>query len=143
MSKFIIVENQYNQGAGIVTGVAATTKNSFDTTVSLIENVLSDNDINALLQKSGTYAITALILQEVFIIDYSKLDVLGENDYHRNAAARNWTDADIFALDSMQEVYNLVDGDEELMVIDLSKAAYTHNVRSIELDFYKPAKVSA
>ena len=142
MSKFVIVENHY-QGAGVVTGVVASTKNSFDTTVSLIENVLTDNDIDALLKKSGTYTITALILHEVFMIEYSKLDVLGENNYHRNAAARNWTDADIFALDSMQEVYNLVDGDEELMVIDLSKAAYTHNVRSIELDFYKPAKVSA
>lgn len=143
MSKFVIVENQYDQGAGIVTGVVASTKDSFEITVSLIEDVLANNDINALLQKSGTYTITKLILHEVFMIEYSKLDVLGENDYHRNAAARNWTDADIFALESMHEVYNLVDCDEELMVIDLSKAAYTHNVRSIELDFYKPAKVSA
>lgn len=142
MSKFVIVENHY-QGAGVVTGVVASTKNSFETTVSLIEDVLADNDINALLQKSGTYTITELILYEVFMIEYSKLDVLGENNYHRNAAARNWNDADIFALESMHEVYNLVDCDEELMVIDLSKAAYTHNVRSIELDFYKPAKVSA
>lgn len=142
MSKFVIVENQYH-GAGIVSGVVASTKSSFDTTVSLIENVLADNDIDAMLKKSGTYTITELILHEVFMIEYSKLDVLGENNYHRNSAARNWTDADIFALDSMQEVYNLVDGDEELMLIDLSKAASTHDARSIELDFYNPAKVDA
>lgn len=142
MSKFIIVEQQYH-GIGMVKAVEVSTKHPFESTVSRIENVLNDNDISALLQQSGTYVITRLILNDVFMIDYSKLDIMGENDYHRNAAARNWTDADIFALDSMQEVYNLVDGDEELMVIDLSKAAYTHNVRSIELDFYKPAKVSA
>lgn len=43
MSKFIIVENHY-QGAGVVTGVVATTKNIFDSTVSLIEKVLNDNE---------------------------------------------------------------------------------------------------
>lgn len=129
MSKFVIVENHY-QGAEVVTGVVATTRNTFDSTVSLIENVLADNDINALLQKSGTYTITELILHEVFMIDYSKLDVLGENNYHRNTDARNWTDADIFALDSVKKVYNLA-GDDDFMIINLSKAASTHDVRSI------------
>lgn len=69
------------------------------------------------------------------MIDYSKLD-LGKDNYHRNAAARNWTDADIFALDSMQKVYDLA-GDDDFMIINLSKAASTYNVRSIELDFHK------
>ena len=134
MSKFIIVENHY-QGAEVVTGVVATTRNTFDSTVSLIENVLNDNDITMLLNKRGVHAVTDLILQEVFMIDYSKLD-LGKDNYHRNAAARNWTDADIFALDSMHEVYNLA-GDDDFMIINLSKAATTYNVRSIELDFHK------
>lgn len=135
MSRFIIVENHY-QGAGVVTGVVATTKNTFDSTVSLIENVLNDNDITMLLNKRGVHAVTDLILQEVFMIDYSKLD-LGKDNYHRNAAARNWTDADIFALDSMHEVYNLAGDDDNFMIINLSKAASTYDVRSIELDFHK------
>ncbi len=134
MSKFIIVENHY-QGAEVVTGVVATNRNTFDSTVYLIENVLNDNDITMLLNKRGVHAVTDLILQEVFMIDYSKLD-LGKDNYHRNAAARNWTDADIFALDSMHEVYNLA-GDDDFMIINLSKAATTYNVRSIELDFHK------
>ena len=134
MSKFIIVENHY-QGAEVVTGVVATTRNTFDSTVSLIENVLNDNDITMLLNKRGVHAVTDLILQEVFMIDYSKLD-LGKDNYHRNAAARNWTDADIFALDSMQKVYDLA-GDDDFMIINLSKAASTYDVRSIELDFHK------
>lgn len=137
MSKFIIVENHY-QGAEVVTGVVATTRNTFDSTVSLIENVLNDNDITMLLNKRGVHAVTDLILQEVFMIDYSKLD-LGKDNYHRNAAARNWTDADIFALDSMQKVYELA-GDDDFMIINLSKAATTYNVRSIELDFHKTAQ---
>lgn len=137
MSKFIIVENHY-QGAEVVTGVVATTRNTFDSTVSLIENVLNDNDITMLLNKRGVHAITDLILQEVFMIDYSKLD-LGKDNYHRNAAARNWTDADIFALDSMQKVYDLA-GDDDFMIINLSKAASTYDVRSIELDFHKTAQ---
>lgn len=138
MSKFVIVENHY-QGAEVVTGVVATTKNTFDSTVSLIENVLNDNDITMLLNKRGVHAVTDLILQEVFMIDYSKLD-LGKDNYHRNAAARNWTDADIFALDSMNEVYNLAGDDDNFMIINLSKAASTYNVRSIELDFHKTAQ---
>lgn len=138
MSRFIIVENHY-QGAGVVTGVVATTKNTFDSTVSLIENVLNDNDITMLLNKRGVHAVTDLILQEVFMIDYSKLD-LGKDNYHRNAAARNWTDADIFALDSMHEVYNLAGDDDNFMIINLSKAASTYDVRSIELDFHKTAQ---
>lgn len=137
MSKFVIVENHY-QGAEVVTGVVATTRNTFDSTVSLIENVLNDNDITMLLNKRGVHAVTDLILQEVFMIDYSKLD-LGKDNYHRNAAARNWTDADIFALDSMQKVYELA-GDDDFMIINLSKAATTYNVRSIELDFHKTAQ---
>lgn len=135
MSRFIIVENHY-QGAEVVTGVVATTKHTFDSTVSLIENVLGDNDITMMLNKRGVHAVTDLILQEVFMIDYSKLD-LGKDNYHRNAAARNWTDADIFALDSMNEVYNLAGDDDNFMIINLSKAATTYNVRSIELDFHK------
>lgn len=135
MSKFIIVENHY-QGAGVVTGVVASTKNTFDSTVSLIENVLGDNDITMMLNKRGVHAVTDLILHEVFMIDYSKLD-LGKDNYHRNAAARNWTDADIFALESMQEVYNLAGDDDNFMIINLSKAASTYDVRSIELDFHK------
>lgn len=138
MPKFIIVENHY-QGAGVVTGVVATTKHTFDSTVSLIENVLGDNDITMMLNKRGVHAATDLILQEVFMIDYSKLD-LGKDNYHRNAAARNWTDADIFALDSMHEVYNLAGDDDNFMIINLSKAATTYNVRSIELDFHKSRK---
>lgn len=137
MSKFVIVENHY-QGAEVVTGVVATTRNTFDSTVSLIENVLNDNDITMLLNKRGVHAVTDLILQEVFMIDYSKLD-LGKDNYHRNAAARNWTDADIFALDSMQKVYDLA-GDDDFMIINLSKAASTYDVRSIELDFHKTAQ---
>lgn len=137
MSKFVIVENHY-QGAEVVTGVVATTGNTFDSTVSLIENVLNDNDITMLLNKRGVHAVTDLILQEVFMIDYSKLD-LGKDNYHRNAAARNWTDADIFAPDSMQKVYDLA-GDDDFMIINLSKAATTYNVRSIELDFHKTAQ---
>lgn len=135
MSKFIIVENHY-QGAGVVTGVVATTKNTFDSTVSLVENVLNNNDITMMLNKRGVHAVTDLILHEVFMIDYSKLD-LGKDNYHRNAAARNWTDADIFALDSMNEVYNLAGDDDNFMIINLSKAASTYDVRSIELDFHK------
>lgn len=135
MSRFIIVENHY-QGAEVVTGVVATTKHTFDSTVSLIENVLNDNDITMMLNKRGVHAVTGLILQEVFMIDYSKLD-LGKDNYHRNAAARNWTDADIFALDSMNEVYNLAGDDDNFMIINLSKAASTYDVRSIELDFHK------
>lgn len=73
------------------------------------------------------------------MIDYSKLD-LGKDNYHRNAAARNWTDADIFALDSMQKVYDLAGDDDNFMIINLSKAATTYNVRSIELDFHKTAQ---
>lgn len=138
MPKFIIVENHY-KGAEVITGVVATTKHTFDSTVSLIENVLNDNGITMMLNKRGVHAVTDLILQEVFMIDYSKLDVLGENNYHRNAAARNWTDADIFALDSMQKVYELA-GDDDFMIINLSKAATTYNVRSIELDFHKTAQ---
>lgn len=138
MSRFIIVENHY-QGAEVVTGVVATTKHTFDSTVSLIENVLGDNDITMMLNKRGVHAVTDLILQEVFMIDYSKLD-LGKDNYHRNAAARNWTDADIFALDSMNEVYNLAGDDDNFMIINLSKAATTYNVRSIELDFHRVAQ---
>lgn len=135
MSRFIIVENHY-QGAGVVTGVVATTKNTFDSTVSLVENVLNNNDITMMLNKRGVHAVTDLILHEVFMIEYSKLD-LGKDNYHRNAAARNWTDADIFALDSMNEVYNLAGDDDNFMIINLSKAASTYDVRSIELDFHK------
>ena len=117
----------------------ASTKNTFDSTVSLIENVLNDNDITMMLNKRGVHAVTDLILQEVFMIHYSKLD-LGKDNYHRNAAARNWTDADIFALDSMNEVYNLAGDDDNFMIINLSKAASTYDVRSIELDFHKTAQ---
>lgn len=102
MPKFIIVENHY-QGVGVITGVVASTKNTFDSTVSLIEDVLGDNEITMMLNKRGVHAVTDLILHEVFMIEYSKLD-LGKDNYHRNAATRNWTDADIFALDSMHEV---------------------------------------
>ena len=141
MSKFIIVEQQYH-GIGMVKAVEVSTKHPFESTVSRIENVLNDNDISVLLQQSGTYVITRLILNDVFMIDYSKLDIMGENDYHTNAAARNWSSAEILTLDSMQEIYDL-GGDDDFMVIDLSKAASTHDARSIELDFCKPAKVDA
>ena len=130
MALFTIIINDFT-GIGICKGVVIeAADNLYDTFAKLAEKKMSNTDSLEFLYSNGwNYAVAKDLLHNVFMIELDKL-VMGEENYHRNAAAKKILTAKAVEVNSIKALSE-AQYDENHMLIDLTLAQESGDVSDI------------